>query len=1043
MPLRKVGLLLVLVIVLSAGVARAQSTTGTIRGHVADSQNLVLPGVTVTVTSPNLQGARTTVSGGNGDFVFSLLPAGTYKLTVELSGFERKERTVDVAPTQDVPVSVVMDPARVTEQLTVVGRSSEVLTNTAQVATNFKNELVRTLPTTGNIDAYILLAPSVHPTGPSGAYSIAGSTSFENLFMVNGVTVNENLRGQANDLYIEDAIQEATVATAGISSEYGRFSGGVVNVITKSGGNLFSGSFRETLVDDKWRTLTPYETNAIAGGAADTRKQCETIQSCVVPGHEYTIGGPVLRDKLWFFTAGRLQSQTEGRQTVTSNIPYTFERPTKRFEGKGTFSVNSNHRFQGAYTKITDQQVNNTFGDGTLTLDLASNEKRKTPQDLYVVNYTGVLRSNLFVEALFSKRHFSFIGSGATSTDLIDGTLMVDNARGLRWWSPTFCGICTPERRDNEDYFAKASYFLSTPTAGSHNMTFGVDSFNDIRFANNHQSGSDYRILNTGSIVRGTGANAVVYPQSLTGVSTTSGTTIIQWNPIPLDSQGSNFRTYSAFYNDSWRVSDHLTANLGVRYDKNHGQDQQGNVVARDSAFSPRLGAVYDLNGDGRWTFTGSFAQYTAALSNSIGDSASAAGNPNTQRFVYLGPSINADPNAATLTSTPDAIRQIFAWFNANGGTSRPLERNPTIRGLSPQILGNLSSPNVFEYATGASRQFGNRAAARLDYVYRDYRDFYVERRDLTTGTATGSGLTVDKGVIENTNDLDRTYNGLTGQATYRVGARTDFGGTYTLSYSKGNFNGETTASGPVTSDILVYPEYRQASWNYPEGYLQIDQRHRARLWLNYGVPRVPGLTVSFLETLESGTPFGANNINNASANGVDPRGPNNSFVTNPGYVTPPTGSSINYFFTADCSNVPGRLADVGITCVGGQRDAFRLAGQKRTDLALNYTRPVAMGGHSVSLFFQAQIVNLFNQFQFCGCGGTVFVNGGNVQQTRIDQTIRTNVSTPATYATFNPFTTTPVQGVNWDYAPTFGTALNRFAYTTPRQFRTTFGVRF
>ena len=77
--------------------------------------------------------------------------------------------------------------------------------------------------------------------------------SFESLYLVNGVTVNENLRGQANNLYIEDAIQETTVATDGMSAEYGRFSGGVVNVITKSGGNLFSGSFRDSLVNDDWR----------------------------------------------------------------------------------------------------------------------------------------------------------------------------------------------------------------------------------------------------------------------------------------------------------------------------------------------------------------------------------------------------------------------------------------------------------------------------------------------------------------------------------------------------------------------------------------------------------------------------------------------------------------------------------------------------------------------------------------------------------------------------------------------------------------------
>src|SRR4051812_21171618 len=1034
MRLKRVGLLLALALYGAAGLAAAQSTTATIRGHVADAQGLALPGVTISVTSPNLQGTRVSVSSENGDYVLNLLPSGTYTLTFELSGFQRQQRTVSLAPTQDLPVDVALGPAAISEEVSVVGRAADVLTNTAQVATNFKQQLIADLPTTRSIDAYLLMAPAVHPTGPSGAYSIAGSTSFENLFLVNGVTVNENLRGQAFDLYIEDAIQEATIATGGISAEYGRFSGGVVNVVTKSGGNQYQGSFRETLFNDKWRALTPFETTAIAGGATDARKQCEvTNVNCVVPTHEYTFGGPVMKDRLWFFTAGRIQTRTEGRQLVATNTPSPYERPTRRFEGKGTFSLNSSQRFQGAYTKITDKEVNNTFSTST-SMDTASLLTRQSPQDLYVLNYSGAVRSNLFVEALFSNRHFSFIGTGAPTTDLIDGTLMLDNPRGLRFWSPTFCGVCGAETRDNRDIYGKATYFVSTPKGGSHNLTFGGDSFNDMRFANNHQSGSDYRIYASSTIVRGTGPGAVVYPQVLG-----NGTTIIQWNPIPLGSEGSNFRTYSTFFNDSWRVNNRLTANLGVRWDKNHGEDQQGNLVAKDSALSPRLGVVVDPLGDGKWSVTASFAQYTAALSNSIGDSASAGGNPQTFRFVYRGPDINADTNAASLTGTPDAIRQVFAWYNANGGATLPLERNPVIPGVTPQIRGNLKSPNALEYATGVNRQFGNRAAARVDYVYRDYRDVYIERRDLSTGKVTNSaGQTFDLGLIENTNDLKRRYSGLTTQGTYRVGSRTDAGATYTLSRAWGNFNGESVASGPVTSDVFQYPEYRQESWNYPTGDLQIDQRHRGRLWLNYGVPRINGLIVSVLETLESGVPFGPNNLNNSTANGVDPR----PYVTNPGYVAPPNASTVNYFFTADCSRLPATISSQ-INCVGGQRDAFRTQGQKRTDFAASYTYGVKAGARTLDLFVQAQIVNLFAQSQLCGCGDTVFVNGGSVTQTRIDQTVRTNASHPSVYAPFNPFTTTPVQGVNWDYAPTFGTPLNRFAYTTPRQFRITFGVRF
>jgi hypothetical protein len=209
---------------------------------------------------------------------------------------------------------------------------------------------------------------------------------------------------------------------------------------------------------------------------------------------------------------------------------------------------------------------------------------------------------------------------------------------------------------------------------------------------------------------------------------------------------------------------------------------------------------------------------------------------------------------------------------------------------------------------------------------------------------------------------------------------------------------------------------------------------------VNYGVPKLNGLTVSLMEILESGTPFGPNNLNNSSANGVDA----SRYVTNPGYLTPPDGSTTNYFFTVDCSNVPAAVTSAGFGCANGhQRDAFRLVGQKRADLAINYAHRVNTGRRSVELYVRATIINVFAQSQLCGCGGTIFENGGFVAQTRIDQTVRTNVSNSALYAAFNPFTTQPVQGVNWGYGPNFGTALNRFAWTTPRTFNTTFGIRF
>ena len=179
-------------------------------------------------------------------------------------------------------------------------------------------------------------------------------------------------------------------------------------------------------------------------------------------------------------------------------------------------------------------------------MDLRSLYDRSTPQDISTISYSGVLTPTLFLEARFSKRNFTFVGSGAPTTDIVEGTLLVDNPSGRRYWSPTFCGVCTPEERDNEDIYVKGSYFLSTPKYGSHNVVFGYDNFNDIRKANNRQSGSDYRIF-------ATQYRRPRAPMSFP-VFLGDGTTIIQWNPIPILSEGSNFRTHSLFFNDSWRV---------------------------------------------------------------------------------------------------------------------------------------------------------------------------------------------------------------------------------------------------------------------------------------------------------------------------------------------------------------------------------------------------------------------------------------------------------------------------------------------------------
>ena len=994
-----------LVLLLSATLS-AQTTTGTISGRIVDSQGLALPGVTVTVTGPNLQGTLTVVSTENGDYIIPRVPPGTYSVNFELSGFERQQKAATVALSQALTLNAALGPAALSETVDVRPGAGELMTHTAEVATNFKQELMATLPTTRDINAVILKAPAVHPSGPNGSYSIAGAMSFESLYLVNGVNVNENLRGQANNLYIEDAVQETMVATDGISAEYGRFSGGVVNVITKSGGNRFSGSFRDSLYNDDWREKVT--------GNDDHPFTTDTKVDRVISQYEYVLGGPIMRDRLWFFTAGRFRNAPVGRNTVAPlNIPYTFEDESQRYEGKVTYSANPNHRVDGTYTKVLQTEANGTFSTAT-SMDLRSLYTRELPQNLFTVGYSGVLSPSFFVEGRYSARHFSFIGSGATSTDLIDGTLLIDSARGnLRYWSATFCGVCDTEKRDNEEVFVKGTYVLSTRGTGSHTVHFGFDTFNDKRFANNHQSGSDYRILGTTTIIRGTD----IYPRWL------PGSTTIQYNPITIGSEGTNFRTNALFINDNWRWTDRVTVNLGLRWDKNQGKDSAGNTVADDSAFSPRVGIVWDPTGQGLWAITGSFAKYVAGLNNSIADSSSAGGNPATIQYTYQGPAINPDTNAATLVTSDVALQQLFAWFNANGGTGMTPAAS-SVPGVSVQIPNSLTSPNVRAYAAGVSRQLTSRAVLRADYSFRDYRDFYSSRIDRTTGIVVDQyGNRADLAVIENTNDLKRRYSGVTVSGRYRINSRSDAGGSYTLSRLWGNFDGENTASGPLTTDLFQYPEYREAAWFAPEGDLAADQRHRATFWFNFGVPKIEGLTISVLQDLATGVPYGAGGGLASGQSGfsasavVDAR----PYVPDLGYATPQGGTRETYYYTA--------------------RDAFRTEMSRRTDMALNYSYRVPRS-RSAEAFIQAQVLNIFNVQDLCACGADVFNNGGGVALSRIGSGVLTPVSTPS-LTPFNPFTTTPVEGVNWNYNSNFGTPLNRFAFTSPRTFRMTFGLRF
>ena len=242
--------------------------------------------------------------------------------------------------------------AGVTTAVTVAAQS-ETVSQTSQATTTYSADLMDKLPVARTMLSAVVLTPGVNQNGPNGAVTVSGAMSYDSVFTVNGVNVQDNIRGTPTNLFIEDAIQETSTMTSGVSAEYGRFTGGVVNAVTKRGGNSFSGSFRMTENNDDTKAETPIHT---------------TYLDKWVPTYEGTLGGPIWKDTIWFFGAARYNNQETSASTnaVTPGGP-TISFPqgnlNDRYEGKLTISPFPNHTLTGSYIWTTTHADNYYFTD--------------------------------------------------------------------------------------------------------------------------------------------------------------------------------------------------------------------------------------------------------------------------------------------------------------------------------------------------------------------------------------------------------------------------------------------------------------------------------------------------------------------------------------------------------------------------------------------------------------------------------------------------------------------------------------------------------
>jgi hypothetical protein len=955
-------------------VAVGQTTTATLVGRTT-AGDAALPGVLVTISSPALIGTRTVVTAADGNYVVPALPPGEYVIRFEMDGLEPVAQRATLRLAQMTRVDADMKPAVLQSEI-VVRPASESLLETPQVSTNFTGEIMELLPTARGILDAVRLAPGILQDGARNLVSINGGEVYDNLYMVNGVTVGNRASSTPMNLFIEDAIQETTILSSGISAEYGRFTGGVVNVITKSGGNEMSGSFRDTIGSDSWTARTPF--------AAEPEHLDEIYHEL-----QGTLGGRIIRDRLWFFVSGRYYDRNFNRSTRLTELPFIFTDHEERGEAKLTFGISRNQTLVGSYLEVEPVKENLNAG----VTDLRALHTSYFPHSLLAFHYTGVFGSNLVGEVQYSKRDESSYWTGGGDGTDIGNFPIQDFNTGAEVWASALCGVCGGGYGDVRDALVKGSWFAPSTRLGTHEVAFGV---------------GDYHEYGKGTITPGPLSMILYAPVAVengqTFVQLFPDETYLEWWVYP-ESRESDFNARAAYINDRMSFGTHLTASLGFRYDKNYATTADGRAVVNDARLSPRVGFVYDVFGNGRDRASASFSRYTAKPQEAASSGADQAQNPTLYFWIYDGEPVNEDLSM----STPEVLQTLLGWFEARGG--KDYTDDAFIASLAPfDMDGTLDSPYSDEIAVGYARRFGRNTTAQLTLVDRTWSSFFTYGTDLSAGPGVRpSGERYDRLLLTTEDEgLERKYRSAQLQANYQRG-RFTAGGNYTYATLRGNVEtaGGSGAPNPQRSPASFYPEYTNFPQYAPIGYLNGDVRHTANGWLIF---RLPGdrhrTTLSILQRYHTGRPY--NMLAQVDITALRP---------NPGYISRTIYG--NYYFQP--------------------RGSLRLDDVTSTGIGLHYS--VQIGG--VELLAHGNVMNVFNEQAIENPSGI---------QTQVRTSVFDRSLAPFNPLTTEPVpcpselrtSNAACRGkANYQIPADFGQPRSVFAYQQPRTYTLSMAVRF
>ena len=776
-------------IVAGAVPAMAQGTqTANVTGTVVGSSGAPVAGVTVRLTSPALQGVRTYTTDAAGQFIARLLPPGFY--TIQLN----KDRMDSQKITQQVGIDQTFSP-RITmvkaggAVVEVIAAAPAVDKTDVKSATNYRMDSVDQLPTLNRtMDTVALMAPAV-TVGVGGRTQIAGAMTSGNLYLLDGQNIADSVYQTRGVAVIDDSIEEIQVVTGAMSAEYGDVDGGVINAITKSGGNEFTGSLRWELQNPDWNAVTPYENRAVANILGETKT--------------LNITGPILKDKLWFsasyfttkqnnvgsITVGPLTGQGNGAADGPNGFGsnYTTSQNEIRRQAKLTWAITQDQTLVASYQHNETDQINrNYFAVEQLALVpqiSTSSFLNLALRSSWASNFTTELRYG------HKQQRLTAGGAGNGESPIYSDDLPVTNFYN----NGIFSSVDGGDNRNNNTVNLKASLFWGG--AGTHQTDFGIDYSDEQRRAQNSQSP-------TNLIYEAAGVNLVTRTAIPTAIWTFYNTL-----------GATNNYSYGLYVNDKWSLDNHWNFQIGLRYDKYRADNENGQESAGASGLSPRLGASFDLFGDSKHVFKASYARYNSKVLDTITGAVSGVGNPKEIDYAAL-----SNPNEIPGTGPRLTFEQLQnpALYGIGLPGYSSYYNDPT---FNVKLATNLKAPTVDEVQVSYAYSFdfaniGN-GWVKVTSTYKNWKNLI----DFTSGNSgqvtNADGVTAYLNVWENNPDAKRTYRDLVLEGLFNSNGWA-VGGNVTWSSLKGNYEGEGIATPGSGQGI--------DAWNVQDGVNMFDQ---------------------------------------------------------------------------------------------------------------------------------------------------------------------------------------------------------------------------